>query len=34
MNRNSYFLAEFLLEPYYEDDTERQLRFAVVGTKG
>lgn len=33
MNRNSYFLAEFLLEPYSEDDTEGQLRFAIVGTK-
>lgn len=29
MNRNSCFLAEFLFEPYSEDDTEGQLRFAV-----
>ena len=31
MNRNSYFLAEFLFEPRCKDDPEGQLRFAIVG---
>lgn len=31
MNGNSYFLAEFLFEPCCKDDTEGQLRFAIVG---
>lgn len=30
MNRNSYFLAEFLFKPCCKDDTEKQLRFAIV----